>query len=973
MKKLIIILLYFIGLFSFGQSFEFRETAQSPNASTLGQYGEIPVSQFTGIPRIEIPIHEFEIDGHKFPIIINYHTSGIRVEQKPSWVGAGWNLLAGGSIIRLQNGGADEEKFQDGSGHEPGYFYHYSDLNQTNWGTQAFINNFMASKTGSQLVFENDYDADEFQFNFLGYNGSFFKDHTGSWQVRCDKCIRIEDMYLDNVSFTLPTRMANKHTKVIKGFILTADDGTRYQFGYNDNAIDFSIPFSNQKESFWTSMAWHLTKVTYPSGTSITLQYTRGDFTSQIWRDYSERGGQYSNSNYSFNNYNIYDVFGLYSGMLISPSYLTTIIIPQGRIIFYSSNKQQLEHSINVSSNPNTDYYYYLIKGLHGEHTASHPAPIQSRALDSIVVSNKENSRINKIRFNYFSNPNRKLGLKSIEFHGSGNDAEKYTFGYYNRDLLPESYDIRWTDHWGYYRGSKWNPRGTLIEERNPVETFAGYGVLNKITYPTGGYTRFEYEPHKCFYVLNATKTGYEYNSRLVGGCRIKRIINSPTGRSSDEIVAKEYFYVKDYQNYAVDPIMSTSGMLAGLPRYDVTGYILSCPKKSGLSCSLNLYAMNHSVYSGGMNSMGSHIGYSEVAEKYPNGSFRIYKFSNYEHYLDNMATALYDGTRREFVKYSSMDQMRGLLLRLDEYNANKTLVKSEVYTYKMDTTKFVRGLYINIMDKVQSGNEFYPILEACTYKHYTDVPRLVETEDIEYSNGVSNHRFHKYEYNQYGQISRVVENDNQGDSIETNYQYIWQMPGYNVSDFVKSPIYSIERNIHHPLGYWNDWNYKVNSYIRLGANHYVPTRLYDMNFGNGGNHVDTTICDYDILGHLIYQAKNNGLDRVVYLWHYSGQYIVGIIKNATLDDVMDALYCVKDDLGSMPDDNDNIMETLREQLPYALVTSYHYKPLVGMVSETSPAGITRYYEYDNHGRLNGVKNDRGEYLEFYKYNIAEQ
>jgi len=44
--------------------------------------------------------------------------------------------------------------------------------------------------------------------------------------------------------------------------------------------------------------------------------------------------------------------------------------------------------------------------------------------------------------------------------------------------------------------------------------------------------------------------------------------------------------------------------------------------------------------------------------------------------------------------------------------------------------------------------------------------------------------------------------------------------------------------------------------------------------------------------------------------------------------------------------------------------------PLVGMVSETSPAGITKYYEYDNGGRLKGIKNEQGEYIEFYKYNI---
>jgi len=656
MRIRVLLFLCLIGARAFGQSFELREMAQSPNASTLGQYGEIPVSQFTGVPRIEIPIYEFSVDSHKFPIFINYHTSGIRVEQKPSWIGAGWNLLAGGSIIRKQNGGADEEKFEDGSGHEAGYFHHYSDLNQPNWGTTNFINSFMDSKTGEQLINENDYDADEFQFNFLGYSGSFFMNHTGAWQVRCDKPIRVDEMILGQISFTLSEDTENIHTKVIKGFVIITDDGTRYRFGYDDDAIDYSIPFYNQTQKFWTSSAWHLTKITYPSGATVRLHYTRGHFTCQIWHDYSQRGGKFSDENSTFgkNYYNPNE----YYGALISPSYLTSVSIPQGNITFYSSDMLQLEHSFNVSTNPYQHLYYYLVHGLHHEYNSQHPAPIQSRVLDSIVVKNTNNLIIKKANFNYFPESNKKLGLSSIELYGSGNEnPERYTFDYYHRNSLPESYDIRWTDHWGYYIGSKWAINSVLSESRNPVEALAGYGVLNRITYPTGGYTRFEYEPHKCSFVLNSTKTGIQSNYRLVGGCRIKRVINSPTGHANDEIIAKEYYYVKNFQNYVVDPPISTSGVLAGLPQYDVTGYVLTCPKKSSLSCSLNLYNMNHSVFSGGMNSLGSHIGYTEVAERYPNGSFRIYKFSNYDNgYLDNAATALYDGTRREFGEDCSLE-----------------------------------------------------------------------------------------------------------------------------------------------------------------------------------------------------------------------------------------------------------------------------------------------------------------------------
>src|ERR1035437_5293367 len=65
----------------------------TPEVAGLGKYGDIPVSKYTGIPSIDIPIYTIEIGDLKVPISLDYYASGIQVAQEATWVGLGWNLL----------------------------------------------------------------------------------------------------------------------------------------------------------------------------------------------------------------------------------------------------------------------------------------------------------------------------------------------------------------------------------------------------------------------------------------------------------------------------------------------------------------------------------------------------------------------------------------------------------------------------------------------------------------------------------------------------------------------------------------------------------------------------------------------------------------------------------------------------------------------------------------------------------------
>ncbi|MBB1644874.1 hypothetical protein [Sphingobacterium sp. UME9] len=100
-----------------------------------------------------------------------------------------------------------------------------------------------------------------------------------------------------------------------------------------------------------------------------------------------------------------------------------------------------------------------------------------------------------------------------------------------------------------------------------------------------------------------------------------------------------------------------------------------------------------------------------------------------------------------------------------------------------------------------------------------------------------------------------------------------------------------------------------------------------------------------------------------VYLWGYMGQYPVMEIKNATYAEVATALTQAAIDNLNLVAQTEATMEALvkvaadklRAGLPNALVTSYTYKPLVGMTSKTDARGIKETYTYDGMQRMRAI------------------
>jgi hypothetical protein len=138
----------------------------------------------------------------------------------------------------------------------------------------------------------------------------------------------------------------------------------------------------------------------------------------------------------------------------------------------------------------------------------------------------------------------------------------------------------------------------------------------------------------------------------------------------------------------------------------------------------------------------------------------------------------------------------------------------------------------------------------------------------------------------------------------------------------------------------------------------------------------------YDIYGNLL----ENGIDlplqdgqksnRTTYLYSYSSQNLIAEIKNAeysTIEGVLSkaAIEHFSNLTSPSKFDIDAFLVPLKRALPNAQVTSYAYKPLVGMTSQTDVKEMTTYYDYDAFQRLENVKDQKGNIVKNYRYNYA--
>jgi len=490
----------------------------TPNQSTLGSYGTIPVSNYTGKADLNIPIYSTTQRGVDLDVRLSYDTSGFLINQLPGWTGHNWTLMAGGAITRKINDRPDEI---DMKGTNTGFdYFTYYETNGTvknkDESADSYTNYFknalhdrvnLDSNLNMRGVDRYDSSADVFYFNFMGISGSFFFGTDGNWKVVCDKNIDVifdvndQSNYIESFEEyypnggpknskgeSMPAEFIIKQPKTIKGFTLVDEDGNKYFFGGDKSSIEYSMPLVSAAYEYnttqpWNAVSWMLKEVQNRFGNVLySFNYSRGKFIAQIQNAYNTMTATETSEDVKIIG-GEHSYFKSCSGTLNAPVYLDSIRIIDGTNL-------KFEHSNVFSTNPAKTLYPYvntwsMIEDAHPElalgdgtnfwGTMYYPlndefkifvhsytdiekcmGKMNLEELDAITIDNvKDQNGNNPKRYLFGYSFNNRMHLQSLIL----DTHNKYLFEYDRFDQLPSDYLTKEFDNWGYYNGINYDAK----------------------------------------------------------------------------------------------------------------------------------------------------------------------------------------------------------------------------------------------------------------------------------------------------------------------------------------------------------------------------------------------------------------------------------------------------------------------------------------------------------------------------------
>jgi len=482
-------------------------TMPNPETAGLGRYGNIPINHYTGTANIAVPLYTINFDGLEIPINLSYNTGGIKIDQEATWVGLGWTLSCEPVITRQIKGLCDITGGEGGA--TRGYIYTDIPLPNYNSQTEELIERLKIYYYPFAHSCGWDTEPDIFTANIFGESISF---------ILTQKALSngVIDVKMINGDKGYKVEYIEKE----KSFIISNSAGYKFFFSNIERSITalqngtngYAVT-SSYKDPLITG--WKLNKIVSPNEKKLEFTYENIVTQSQPIKSNTKKRivcGYRPTAWPGDDPNNIIGYTSYVNGYGIS--YLKSISSDDIKIEFKSSERLDLgsekEYITNISN-----YIGFTSK--------------RPQRLNNIIIKNSLNDTIYNFSFNYsYFNENKineeypekylRLKLNSIYNH----NLLYREFSYINSDVLSEKTSMN-SDFWGFYNGSNNYSKGfpSLFKEysctyqnrlyieggnRFPNINFSQNGLLETIIYPTGGYTKFNYESNE----INLNNTNVE-------------------------------------------------------------------------------------------------------------------------------------------------------------------------------------------------------------------------------------------------------------------------------------------------------------------------------------------------------------------------------------------------------------------------------------------------------------------------------
>lgn len=449
---------------------------KSPIAASLGRFGEVPVSLYTGVPSIEVPLFTLRSRTLSVPVRVQYHGGGVRVDDIASWVGMGWALQAGGTITHTVRGLDDLDV--------NGYI-----LANCGYGTLPVPRERIPVNCGRlkdpslpdyysyiERVYLGllDTQPDIFSFNFGSYAGKIVFNQQGQYFISPAQPLQVE----------FPTTKRHQ-------WRFTDETGTQYIFRLADAEYTTTYPLSTLPVS-GTPSAWYLSTIRSLNGDSVQFAYN--DYRSII--EYKTPAGNDIRETELLFHSNDMDDSGL-------DQRTCGAILPGTMKDGLETVRGKLLRQISCATAQLTFYSSFG--------RADYPSQPQ---LDSVQWTSRLDPLPRRVyRFGYTtSGQSLRHTLSSIQERGLGIDGRWVSAAPYRMDYASAQGDTYpgspATDMWGFYNGKTTNENGFVAypgdnigrplkgANREASAAHVGFGLLQRLTYPTGGTSDFSFESH---------------------------------------------------------------------------------------------------------------------------------------------------------------------------------------------------------------------------------------------------------------------------------------------------------------------------------------------------------------------------------------------------------------------------------------------------------------------------------------------